>query len=136
MYTTWSAQWPMRRLAPRIDVMSALCNAIGDAEDRFACIVDLSPSGLRIERPYAGGRSERTIQLEFEIPGVDEWIWALGEVCSDSVRPVREARSTHLIRRTGIRLVRATGRDLRLLREYVLDASLDEHPELTLARPS
>ncbi len=124
----------MRRLTPRIDVESALCSEIGDREDRLASILDLSPTGIRIERPYVGGRSPRTIQIEFEIPGVDEWIWALGEVCSDAVRPLRDEGATHLIRHTGIRLLRATDRDLRTLREYVLDASLALHPEVTLAR--
>ncbi len=134
MYTLQPASMPMRRLSPRIDVESALCSEVGEREDRLASIVDLSPTGIRIERPYVGGRSPRTMQLEFEIPGVDEWIWALGEVCSDAVRPRRDADATHLIRHTGIRLLRATDRDLRMLREYVLDTSMALHPEVTLAR--
>lgn len=85
--------------------------------------VDLSSMGLRIERPYVGGPTRREVQLEIEVPGIDEIMWAKGDVCSDVLVPTRTAAGgpMGLIRRTGYRLITAATRDLRMLKEYVFD---------------
>ena len=55
---------PWRRLTPRVEV-AALCSELADeGEDRYGCIMDLSPMGLRIERPFAGPARQRRIQVE------------------------------------------------------------------------
>lgn len=83
-------------------------------------IIDLSQTGVRLERPFTGGRTPETVQLEFELPGVDEIIWAKGEVSFDRVRRA-PAGLTGLVRTTGIRLAAAAARDLRMLRDYVYE---------------
>ena len=94
----------------------ALCNELVDGRDRFGLVVDVSETGLRFERPFTGGRTERIVQLEIELPGIDEIIWAKGEVCFDRVRP----GVAGLLRTSGVRLAAACARDLRLLRDYVM----------------
>lgn len=118
------APFSWRRLSPRIEV-AALCNEIFEGGDRFGSVMDLSPAGLRIERPYRGGAMTRRIQLEFEVPEVDEIVWALGEVCFDRLHQQgAPGAGTRLVRTTGLRIARAASRDLRLLRDYVFEKSL------------
>jgi hypothetical protein len=112
-----------RRLSPRIDV-DALCWEVVDDRETSGIAVDLSIDGVRLERPYAGGRLARAVPLQLELPGIDEVMWARGEVVYDRVVPAR-CRSSGgpfgLLRRTGYRLALAAGRDMRLLRDYVMD---------------
>jgi len=103
-----------RRRAPRV-LTESLCNEIAGGVERPVFVVDVSESGVRIERPYLGGRTPRELQLEFELPGIDAIIWARGQTCFDQVRQVRG----DLWRTTGIRLAAAASHDLRLLREFV-----------------
>jgi hypothetical protein len=112
-----------RRLDPRVDV-ETFCSELLPREERPALVVDLSPVGARIERPYVGGPTPREIDLELEVPEVDEVIWARAEVCFDVVS--QAPAGTHggpfgLLRTTGLRLVRAASRDLRLLRDCVFE---------------
>jgi hypothetical protein len=103
-----------RRRAPRV-LTESLCNEIAGGIERPVMVVDISESGVRIERPYVGGRTPRELQLEFELPGVDAIIWARGQTCFDQVRQVHG----DLWRTTGIRLAAAASSDLRLLRDFV-----------------
>jgi len=105
-----------RRFGPRIPVES-LCAELHGGGLRHALVVDMSEDGLRIERPFGGPRTRR-LQLELEIPGVDEIGWAAAEVCFDEVR---RAGSGAVIRTSGLRLVSAAQRHRRILREYVHD---------------
>lgn len=94
---------------------------VGDRETS-ALIVDLSTEGARVERPYIGGRIETEVPLQLEVPGIDEVMWARGDVVFDRLVPAK----THggpfgLIRRTGYRIAIAAARDLRLLRDYVYE---------------
>lgn len=112
-----------RRIDPRVDV-ETFCSELLDRGERPAMVVDLSPLGARIERPYFGGPTPREIDLELEVPEIDEVIWARGEVCFDVVRqaPVGgQGGPLGLLRTTGLRLVRAASRDLRLLRDCVFE---------------
>lgn len=111
-----------RRFSPRIGVES-LCTELQDEQARHAIVTDLSTEGLRIQRPL-GGRHGRTIPIEFEIPEVDEVMWALGTVCFDEVKPAAPGSPiavAGMVRSTGIRLVCAAERHKRILREYVMD---------------
>ena len=116
-----------RRLAPRLPTL-ALCSELAAGRDRPGFVIDLSPAGACIERPYVGGPTPRDIQLELELPDEDEVLWARGQVRFDEVR---QDRHGSLIRRTGLALA-ACARDLRVLREYVMDrqraAALRESP--------
>jgi hypothetical protein len=104
-----------RRLSPRVEI-EALCSELVGNQERHALVVDLSEGGLRVERPFTGGRRDPVVQIELELPEADEIIWAKGEVCFDRIRP---GRFGSLLRTTGLRLAAAASRDLRLLRDYV-----------------
>src|SRR5689334_8479792 len=74
----------VRRTKPRV-VLETLCSEYVADRERFSMIVDLSESGLRLQRPLRGGLVERVVQLEFGLPGTDEIIWAKGEICFDQL---------------------------------------------------
>jgi hypothetical protein len=108
-----------RRVSPRIGVEALCWEVIGDHE-RSALVVDLSTEGARVERPFLGGRLDREVPLELEVPGIDEVMWARGDVVFDRIVPApAQGGPFGLIRRTGYRIALAAARDLRLLREYV-----------------
>jgi hypothetical protein len=106
-----------RRYGPRVP-MESLCTELQGGAFRHALVVDMSEDGLRIERPLGGPRT-RQLQLELEIPGVDEVGWAAATVCFDEVRP--GPGGTGIIRTSGLRLVSAAQRHRRILREFVHD---------------
>lgn len=95
---------------------------IGDRE-HSALLVDVSSEGARVERPYIGGRIEYEVPLQIEVPGIDEVMWARGDVVFDKLVPARGkiGGPFGLIRRTGYRIALAAARDLRLLRDYVYE---------------
>jgi hypothetical protein len=119
-----------RRFAPRIDV-ETFCSEVVSGRDRPGLVVDLSSEGARVERPYAGGPTPREIVLELEVPEVDEVIWVRGEVCFDQVRqaPAGKGGPFGLLRTTGLRLVTAAARDLRMLRDCVFEIYRARHPD-------
>ena len=113
----------LRREDPRIGIQ-ALCWELIAGRERSGLAVDLSPAGLRIERPYTGGPTLREVPLQIEVPDLDEIMWARGEACFDVIVPAPSGRpggSFGLVRRTGYRLAGAAARDLRVLRELVYD---------------
>jgi hypothetical protein len=64
------------------------------------------------------------LQLEFEVPQVDEIVWATGEICFDElwrVAPDEETGFAGMLRTSGIRLVAAAERHKRMLRDYVIE---------------
>src|SRR5687768_3153544 len=101
-----------RRESPRIEV-EAMCWEMAEGKEMSGLALDLSSGGLRIERPYVGGATRREVQLEIEVPGIDEVMWARGDVCFDVLVPDRSAAGgpLGLVRRTGYRIARAAQRD-------------------------
>ena len=127
-----------RRISPRIDV-EALCWEIIGEKETSALAVDLSTEGLRIERPYLGGRIEREMPLQLEVPGIDEVMWAKADVVFDKVVQANvNGGPFGLIRRTGFRIALAASRDLRMIRDFVYDRyerfRADEDEENIFAR--
>jgi hypothetical protein len=122
--------WDFRR-KPRQRV-EAFCTEIVDGRERHGMVLDVSEEGVRLTRPFVvGQRRRRELQLEFELPGIDEVMWARGEICFDQLRP----GPAGILRTTGVRLARAAARDLRMLRDYVLGMSPPvEHDETDLVR--
>ncbi len=101
--------------------MEALCwEIVGERESSALC-VDLSTEGVRIERPFTGGRIVREVPLQLEVPEIDEVMWAKGDVVFDHLVPSRDAGPFGLLRRTGYRIALAAARDLRLLRDWVYE---------------
>jgi hypothetical protein len=90
--------------------------------ERHALVVDLSERGLRLERPLSGPMP-RLVQLEFEIPGYDDLIWASGAICFDQLwRRDGAVGNAQFVRTSGIRIINAAARHLRTLREYVVES--------------
>jgi hypothetical protein len=119
-----------KRSESRITVENLASEVVNDRE-QLGLIVDLSSSGLRLERRFFGRRESPIVQLEFELPEADEIVWAKGEVCFDRLKPAPQG----LVRSTGIRLVAAATRHLRMLRDWVhatveARAALDRDPLL------
>ncbi len=132
------AWWDSRRVTPRIDV-ETFCSEVVSGRDHPGLVIDLSAEGARLERPYGGGPSPREIVLELEVPDVDEVIWVRGEVCFDQIRqaPPGQGGPFGLLRTTGLRLVTAAARDLRMLRDCVFEIYRARHREPdTGAEPS
>jgi hypothetical protein len=120
MGMTWNEG--RRRGSPRVGV-ETFCSEFQQDTMQHAIVTDLSATGLRILRP-PGKSHGLTIPIEFEIPEVDEVVWALGEVCFDQVTRAPAGCTigiAGLVRSTGVRLIGAAERHKRLLREYVMD---------------
>jgi hypothetical protein len=120
------------RSQPRI-ALTTLCSEIVAEKEQFAFVTDLSEQGLRLERPLRGRAESRIVQLEFALPEVDEIIWAQGEICFDQLRPATEPGVPGALRTSGVRLVAAAGRHLRMLRDYVR-AAVESATEIDLMR--
>ena len=112
----------LRREGPRIGIQ-ALCWELIAGRERSGLAVDLSPAGVRIERPYTGGPTLREVPLQLEVPDLDEVMWARGEACFDVIVPTsgKAGGALGLVRRTGYRFAGAAARDLRVLKELVYD---------------
>lgn len=121
----------VRRIMPRVQI-AASCLEVGDHE-REGLLLDLGPRGARLEQPYVGGRTPEEVYLEMIVPEMGEIIVAKGEPCFDQIRPATitsgPAGPFGLIRRTGYRIVAAASRDLRLLREFVMELRRSQRAE-------
>ncbi len=106
-----------QRIGSRIAVEKLASEVVNDKE-QLGIVVDLSSTGLQLERRFFGRRESRVVQLEFELPEVDEIVWAKGEVCFDRIKPGVGGP----VRSTGIRLMAAASRHLRMLRDWVMAA--------------
>lgn len=112
-----------RRLGPRI-TLDGLCGVVTDRDLRHAAMVDLSSMGMRLERPFDPATASRTVQLEIELPGIDDIFWARGHVTFAHLSPMGGLHANGQPRfwcRAGIQIDAATGRDMRMLREYVIE---------------
>ncbi len=111
------------RASPRIEV-SAMCWEMQNGHQLTGLALDLSEGGLRLERPYTGGATQREVQLEIEVPGIDEVMWAKGDACFDVLVPTRSAAGgpLGLIRRTGYRIASAARRDMKMLQEFCVES--------------
>lgn len=110
---------PMERRDPRV-ALDVMCNEYVRDRQLIGLIVDASERGLRVQRiPRRLIQPNRQIQIEFELPDGGEPIWALGEICFDRIAPPKT--SPMMVRTSGVRIVRAASRHLRMLREFVRD---------------
>jgi len=116
-----------------------MCWEVVAERETNALVVDLSIEGARVERPFIGGRIQREVPLQIEVPGIDEVMWARGDVVFDHVVQAPKwgnGGPFGLLRRTGYRIAIAASRDLRLLRDYVYEmhrAIRVDEPELAFA---
>jgi hypothetical protein len=112
-----------RRLAPRIPV-DGLCGVVANDNLRHASMLDLSFTGLRLERAFDPKTASPVVQLEIELPGVDEILWARAEVTFAFLSPMPGRTVDGQPRfwcRAGLRLAGVCQREHRLLRDYVIE---------------
>jgi len=113
-----------RRLAPRISV-DGLCGVVTDDDDlRHASMSNLSSTGLRLERPFDPKTARPVVQLEIELPGVDEIVWASAAVTHAHLTPMPGRSVDGQPRfwcRAGLRIADVSHRERRLLRDYVVE---------------
>lgn len=79
-------------------------------------ISDISERGLRVQRLLRGRTPDGIVQLEFELPGTGETIWAKGFIRFDQLW----RRETALLRTSGVRVVAAAQKHLRMMRDWVM----------------
>lgn len=122
-----------RRAVPRAAV-SARCWEVAHHQEQRGLVVDLSWEGVRIERPFVPGARAEQVQLELDVPGLGEVIWAKAGPCFDQLVPARSGQGgpLGLIRRTGFRLLAAAQRDLRLLRDFLFEQRRAEAARIEL----
>jgi hypothetical protein len=112
-----------RRLAPRVR-LDGLCGVVSKDELSHAVLLDLSALGVRIERLFDPALASRFVQLELELPGTDEIVWARGEVTFAQLTPMGGSHpdgQPRLRCRAGLRIDRVALRDRRLLRDFVIE---------------
>jgi len=113
-----------RRNAPRISV-EGFCGVASDEQDLdHATMSDLSTDGLRLERAFdpAGPAAARSVvQLEIELPGLDEVVWTSAIIVRAYLTPLASGRdgTPRFWCRAGLRLGETSRRDRTLLRDYV-----------------
>jgi hypothetical protein len=117
-----------RRLAPRISV-DGLCGVVTDDDDlRHASMSNLSTTGLRLERPFDPRTARPVVQLEIELPGIDEIVWASAAVTHAHLTPMpgrsRDGQPRFWCR-AGLRIADASQRERRMLRDYVVERLLE-----------
>jgi hypothetical protein len=109
-----------RRLAPRVR-LDGLCGMVVGADLRPASMTDLSWGGLRIEMVFDPKHASRTLQLEIEVPEVDEIMWAHGHVTFAHISPLGGRHADGQPRlwvRAGVQLDATASRHRRLIRDY------------------
>lgn len=114
----------VRRRAPRI-ALDGLVGVASDHELTPAALSDLSTLGLRIERPFDPATARAVVQLEIELPAIDEIIWTSAHVTHAVLTPVPGQRTADghpkFWCRAGLRLGDASQRERRLLRDFVFE---------------
>ena len=113
-----------RRRAPRIHV-DGLCGVVANDDLQPAAMSNLSTLGLRVERPFDPKTASPVVQLEIELPGIDEIVWVSASVTHAHLTPMPGRGADGQPRfwcRAGLRIANASQRELRLLRDYVIES--------------
>lgn len=120
---------PNRRDDGRIPLETFYTEYVSDQPYR-GMITNVSPRGLRVQRLLRpGARMSRIVQLEFQLPGTEETIWAKGEACFDELEvatfgPFGNGPSATL-HSSGILVVACAEKHRRLMEDYVLEKRRD-----------
>jgi hypothetical protein len=112
-----------RRRAPRVSV-DGLCGVVADDDLHHASMSNLSQLGLRLERVFDPRRARPIVQLEIELPGIDEIVWATAAVTHAHLTPMKGRTVDGQPRfwcRAGLRIADASQRERKLLRDYVVE---------------
>lgn len=114
--------------------IDGLCGVVTGDELRPATLRDLSAFGLRVERAFDPRTARRVVQLEIELPGIDEVIWARGEVTRALLVPLAGRTAEGEPRfwcHAGMRIAGIARREWRLLRDYVRSTTQLQHPAVS-----
>lgn len=123
-----------RRRAPRI-LLDGLCGVVTNDAVQPATLSDLSTSGLCAERPFDPANAKRFVQLELELPGIDEVIWASAIVTHAWLTPMpgRGPRGDHqqprFWCRAGLKIEDSARREKRMLRDYVIEQLIERRKQ-------
>lgn len=112
-----------RRRAPRISV-DGFCGVASDDDLSHASMSNLSALGLRLERPFDPAKARPIVQLEIELPGLDEVVWASAVVTHAYLTPMPGRRPDGQPRfwcKAGLRIAEASQRERRLLKDYIVE---------------
>ena len=110
-----------RRRAPRITV-DGFCGVVTGDDLHPAAMSDLSTLGLRLERPFDPRTARPIVQLEIELPDVDEIVWASAVVTHAYLTPMRSVNGEpRFWCRAGLRIADTCTRERKLLRDYVVE---------------
>jgi len=112
-----------RRRAPRISV-DGLVGVASDHDLQHAAMSDLSTTGLRLERPFDPASARPVVQLEIDLPGIDEVVWTSAIVTHAYLTPIPGGGVDGRPRfwcRAGLRLGDSSRRERRMLRDYVIE---------------
>jgi hypothetical protein len=113
-----------RRLAPRIFV-DGFCGVV-TANDNLthASLLDLSATGLRLERVFDPKAAAKLVQLEIELPGIDEVVWASAAVTHAYLTPFGKNPDgqPRFWCRAGLRITEVCRREKKLLRDFVVES--------------
>jgi hypothetical protein len=116
---------PNRRDDRRVPLHCFVTEYVGERAHR-ALVTNVSEHGIRVQRLLGpGGRHSRVVQIELELPGTQETIWAKGETRHDELEiapfgPVGLGPTTTL-HSSGIHVVALASRHARLMRDYVFE---------------
>lgn len=113
-----------RRHAPRVAV-EGFCGVVSRDHLHHAAMLDLSMTGLRLERVFDPATANKVVQLEIELPGIDEIVWATAAVTRAYLSPLPKATPDAPQRfwcRAGLRITDASRRERSMLMGYVVDS--------------
>ncbi len=109
-----------RRTAPRISVEGFCGVAAGETDLAHATMSDLSTIGVRLERVFDPQAARSVVQLEIELPGLDEVVWTSAHVMRAYLTPLPSTDGKpRFWCRAGLRLGETSRHDRSLLRDYV-----------------
>jgi PilZ domain len=112
-----------RRRAPRV-VVDGFCSvAAANDELHHASMSDLSTLGLRVERPFDPATARPVVQLEIELPGIDEVVWASATVTHAYLTPMPRGADgqPRFWCRAGLVIANTSRAEGRMLHDYVVE---------------
>jgi len=111
-----------RRRAPRVSV-DGLCGVASHNDLYNAAMTDLSTTGLRLERVFDPKAAKPIVQLEIELPGIDEVVWASAAVTHAHLTPIgrTEDGQPRFWCKAGLRIADASRAERTMLRDYVVE---------------
>ncbi len=122
-YNTFMNLLDARRRAPRISI-DGFCNVAVANDLHHASLSNLSTLGFHVERPFDPATARPVVQLEIELPGLDEILWASATVTRAYLSPMPGRTANGQPRfwcRAGLVLGDTSRRERVLLRDYVVD---------------